>query len=1028
MGEPLPAKLLPPPTSSVWPRDRLFEELDDALGACQMLWISASPGAGKSALIASYLREHDLHALWYRIDEDDLDPSIIFRGLSLASGGAALPEYAAESPADLGAFARRYFELFFRCLPPGTVLVFDDFVLLPESPLCELLQAARCRLLDGMKLIVISRDAPPAMYARLHADGSMAVLDGSILRLTVDEAAALAGVSFGTGSDISSESISLAHDLADGWITGFLLILESIRAGSLPLPQSALPNEWVLFDYLTCEVLGRLDCEERNLLLKVALLPVVPLDAVEAITGNTGMILERLHRRHGSFIRSSSGSNPSYIFSPIFRRFLLAKGNDGLTPIERYEITRKAADWLACNSRIEEAIDLIAEGADWQAFEILVSRQVPLRLMQGAHAEVHGWLKKVPENVLEQEPGLCCWMGACRMPSDFVESRNWFERAYTLYCDRQDIVGRLLAWSGIVETIFLEWGDFSGLRKWIVVGEQLLEECGELPKGEIGDRFVGAMFNALMQGQPDHPRIGVWADRLFELLRHVEDDNQRLLMGTPLFIYYTKWLGEHARAEIVFDMLRPPPERFSKLIPMARIMRAMIECVYHWNRYDIAAADRAIQDGIQTAERTGIHAMDFLLNAQPVYAGLSSGEYARADHYLGRLRELIPRRAPVEQAHYHYLAGWRAMLFDDPNRAMEHLGHCTSLANEHTAPMQNALNCIALAQVHHALEEDHLIPPLLSHARMMAQGTGSPLLEFMVCYSEAAFALDERDDAACLTALGKALKLANRRDYLNFAWCLPRMLARLCVKALEASIEADFVRRLIHTRCIVPDAPPIHLENWPWPLKVHTLGRFSLVKDDVPLSFSRKAQRKPIEMFKALIALGGREIPEMKLSDILWPDVDGDSAHSSFTTTLSRLRKLVGEAALIFSNGCLTLDARRCWVDVWAFQRVLGEVQEARDVSAVEALVNKAIGFYHGPFLNAEDDTLCLMAPRDQMRRRLGHAIMDCSRRLKETDRSLHAFSLCRKIMAADPNAREFLERLMGSIGESTSGDLPQLP
>jgi len=91
------------------------------------------------------------------------------------------------------------------------------------------------------------------------------------------------------------------------------------------------------------------------------------------------------------------------------------------------------------------------------------------------------------------------------------------------------------------------------------------------------------------------------------------------------------------------------------------------------------------------------------------------------------------------------------------------------------------------------------------------------------------------------------------------------VLVRLCVKALEANIETKFVQRLIRTRHLVPDAPPIHLEHWPWPLKIYMLGRFALIRDEVQLGFSRKAQGKPLKMLKALIAMGGLEVSEMCL-------------------------------------------------------------------------------------------------------------------------------------------------------------------
>ena len=68
----------------------------------------------------------------------------------------------------------------------------------------------------------------------------------------------------------------------------------------------------------------------------------------------------------------------------------------------------------------------------------------------------------------------------------------------------------------------------------------------------------------------------------------------------------------------------------------------------------------------------------------------------------------------------------------------------------------------------------------------------------------------------------------------------------------------------------------------------------------------------------------------------LWPDVDGDAAQRSFDTTLHRLRKIMGDdRVLVLRDGKLSLDGRYCRVDVWAFERLLGQSQRLlmRDVS-----------------------------------------------------------------------------------------------
>jgi len=117
------------------------------------------------------------------------------------------------------------------------------------------------------------------------------------------------------------------------------------------------------------------------------------------------------------------------------------------------------------------------------------------------------------------------------------------------------------------------------------------------------------------------------------------------------------------------------------------------------------------------------------------------------------------------------------------------------------------------------------------------------------------------------------------------------------------------------------------------------------------VKFSGKAQKRPLDLLKALISFGGRGIPINKLADTLWPDADGDSAYQSLTMALRRLRKIIGKKkAITLSEGKLTLDSKYCWTDVWAFEQFLTEIQ--KDPIKLEM----AIDLYDGPFLKNEID------------------------------------------------------------------------
>ena len=64
--------------------------------------------------------------------------------------------------------------------------------------------------------------------------------------------------------------------------------------------------------------------------------------------------------------------------------------------------------------------------------------------------------------------------------------------------------------------------------------------------------------------------------------------------------------------------------------------------------------------------------------------------------------------------------------------------------------------------------------------------------------------------------------------------------------ALEHDIESDFVRRLIESRNIAP--PANAPESWPWTIRVHALGGFSVQRRGERLTFEGKTQKKPMVM------------------------------------------------------------------------------------------------------------------------------------------------------------------------------------
>lgn len=154
---------------------------------------------------------------------------------------------------------------------------------------------------------------------------------------------------------------------------------------------------------------------------------------------------------------------------------------------------------------------------------------------------------------------------------------------------------------------------------------------------------------------------------------------------------------------------------------------------------------------------------------------------------------------------------------------------------------------------------------------------------------------------------------------------------------------------------------------------IFTLGRFELLLNGIPLRFKGRAPVRSLELLTALLAGGEGGANVGRLSDQLWPDADGFDAYRAFTTTLHRLRRLLGvHDAVRLCAGRLTLDSQICTVDAWAFERAL---RGAADADAIEAVLDN----YTGPFLADDPSPWALTA-----RQRLEDLITRKSGRVRE--------------------------------------------
>lgn len=240
-------------------------------------------------------------------------------------------------------------------------------------------------------------------------------------------------------------------------------------------------------------------------------------------------------------------------------------------------------------------------------------------------------------------------------------------------------------------------------------------------------------------------------------------------------------------------------------------------------------------------------------------------------------------------------------------------------------------------------------------------------------------------------------------------------IARLFTLALEAGVEVKRVKELIRQLRLSPAAADSL--NWPWPVRIHTLGRFSILCDNVPLAFSGKSPRKALELLQSLIANGGRDVSLRLLMRNLWPEEAGGDMKNLFDNTLHRLRKLMGPVDVIqLRNGKLTLDPSMCWVDAWTFQRLTGAFlaadvpTDAVQIAALQRDALAALRLYSGHFLQSEGDEPWILAYRDRIKSRYLRLVRALGSRLEHLGQWGLAIEIYERALEVD-NLTEVLYR-----------------
>ena len=980
------------------------------------------PGSGKTCLVSSYLQDRGYRDHWYQVDENDADIATFFFYMRLAMPrvtprrGTPLPLLTPEYLRGVLAFTRRYCKNLFERLKPPFVLVFDNYQEVPETAAFhEIIRAGVEELPPGAKVIFISRTDPPPVLARLRANEIMAIIGWNELRLIEEEAR---GIIMHRGAEMqSSDQYKQVLDKTQGWVAGLILLLEQSRLEGIPLQSlyDHVPAE--IFDYFAGEIFLKIDDPTRNVLMKTSFLPRMTKKMAEEQSGEkrAGQILAQMSRNN-NFVTRYIQPEPVFQLHPLFREFLQEYTREALTAEDLAGMRKQAAALLEKHGMIDDSIKLLCESESWDNLATIILKWAPFLVEHGRRKTLEEYLSRIPESLFNRLPWLQYWLGICSQPFNPAESRRFLEKAFIIFRSRKDAVGTFMSWCETGISILAdESGNLHALDQWIATLDELMREFPEFPSPEIHDRVATSMFIALTMRMPHHPLLEAWEKRALSVFNNSPDPKIRADIGAYLALNHLM-SGDFSGAETEVSALRKLAQA-PGAPAIAKVLGRAAEALYYWRVGQFEECIEVVFDGLNVASITGVHLWDFLLLGQGLSSALSIGNFEKAKEFLDKMVLDGPHR--LEVSYNRYLAAWSEYLQGNHYAALQHMEESLVAATETGAPYFEGLSHLALAIVNHATNETVKANTLINEALSISTRIKSKILEFMCLLNKSRFAFDEGNETDAVAALRRALVIGKTNDYLNFSWWLPDTMSYLCTKALAEDIETEYVKKLITKRRLMPEASSRETENWPWEIKIYTLGKFEISKNGSRITFTRKAQKKPLELLKYVLSCGGRDVPEEKITHALWPDTEGDSAHQSFSSTLHRLRKLLdNDRALRLMDGKLSLDPSCCWVDYWAFDYFLGEGRKTEpgdtvDMAGAMQRVHNAMAIYKGSFLPGDTEAAWSVKMRDRLRHKFVHYVGRLAEEFEGADDCKAAAELYKKGLEADNLAEEFYRGLM---------------
>jgi len=408
----------PPIAPDILPRDRLLKQIDLGRGVPLTL-VSAPAGYGKSTLASRWLERCGPHCAWLSLDERDNDTrlflSYILKALESVFpdiGQKTLPLLTAPMPTSSDVLARTLLNDLDTLAEPF-ILVLDDYHVIHEKEVHDLLAAILHHPPRAMHLVMLTRRDPPLPLGLLRARGHLNEISMEELRFTGAETAAYLEQTLHT--TIDAAAAAAIEERIEGWVAGLRLAALSLRnRKNLDRFLSGLQGGFqYIADYLISEVLSQQPPSVSCYLMETSILDRFCAALCESI--HTSDQASKAAHISGSdfvewlldanlFVVPLDSENRWFRYHHLFQQLLRNQLKRHRNGDAIASLHARASAWFAKKGYIDEAIRHALSAGDMPGAAQLVERNRQAILNGDRWYVLEKWLSLFPETIALKRP------------------------------------------------------------------------------------------------------------------------------------------------------------------------------------------------------------------------------------------------------------------------------------------------------------------------------------------------------------------------------------------------------------------------------------------------------------------------------------------------------------------------------------------------------------------------------------------------------------------------------------------------